>query len=49
MPTHPLFWLVFVTFGLLIAVLGWNYISTRRRQKHGPDVKGMGSDNDPLK
>ena len=48
MPSHPLFWLAGATFLILLAVLIWNLISTRRRQKYGKNVKGLGGDNDPL-
>ena len=49
MPSHPLFWLAAVTFLIIIAVAAWNLVSTRRRQKYGKAVKGMGGVNDPLK
>jgi hypothetical protein len=46
---HPLFLLAMATFLVVIGLAGWNYISTRRRQKYGRDVKGMGGKNDPLR
>ena len=48
MPSHTLFWLATVTFLIVIGFAAWNLISTRRRQKYGRNVKGMGGKNDPL-
>ena len=48
MPGHPLFWLAGATFLIIVAAAVWNLISTRRRQKYGKGVKGMGGKNDPL-
>ena len=49
MTTFPLFWLAVVTFLIIIAAAAWNLNSTRRRQKYGKDVHGMGGKHDPLK
>ncbi len=48
MPLHPLFWLAAITFLIVISFAAWNLISTRRRQKYGKNVGGMGGKNDPL-
>ena len=49
MPSHPLFWLAGATFLIVIAAALWNLNSTRRRQKYGRNVKGMGGEHDPLR
>jgi hypothetical protein len=46
MSGHPLYWLVFVTFLLLVAFLGWSKISTKRSQQG--KQSGLGGPNDPL-
>jgi hypothetical protein len=48
MAGHPLFLLVIVTLLIVVGIGAWGYISTRRNQKHGPDVKGLGGRNDPM-
>lgn len=48
MTDFPLFWLVIVTMLIVIGFAAWNYMSTKRRQKHGADTKGVGGDNDPM-
>ncbi len=45
---HPLLWLALATFIALLVILFWNLRSTRRQQKHGPNVSGMGGPNDPM-
>ena len=45
---HPLLWLAIATFIVVIGFLVWNLISTRRQQKHGPNVSGLGGPNDPM-
>jgi hypothetical protein len=39
---HPLFWLAIVTFLIVIAFTAWSLMSTRRRQKYGKRVEGIG-------
>jgi hypothetical protein len=43
---HPLFLLLLLTLLILLAFLGWNLISTRRR--HAGKTEGLGGPNDPL-
>ena len=45
---HPLFLLPAATFVLLIAVLGWNFLSTKRSQETGGKSSGIGGPNDPM-
>ena len=45
---HPLFWLAFATFLILIFYGVYNYYATKRQQKHGSDIEGIGGKNDPL-
>ena len=45
---HPVYLLAFLTFGLIIAYLVWNRISTGRH-KFGPNnPAGLGGENDPI-
>jgi hypothetical protein len=48
MSGHPLYWLVFVTFILLLGFLGWSKISTKQSQKTGGNTSGFGGPKDPL-
>ena len=45
---HPLFWLAILTFILVLGFAVWSLISTRRRQKFGKNVSGVGGPNDPI-
>lgn len=45
---HPLLLLAIATMAVVLAFAAWNYVSTRRRQKYGSKVRGMGGENDPL-
>ena len=45
---HPLFWLAFVTFVLVIGFAVWNYLSVKRNQETGGKTDGIGGPNDPL-
>ncbi len=45
---HPLFLLAFVTFLLVLAFLGWNWLSVRRHQQTGGKGPGLGGPNDPM-
>jgi hypothetical protein len=49
MSRHPLYWLAFLTFIVVAGFAGWNLMSTRRRQKAGDNVSGLGGPNDPLR
>ena len=44
---HPLFWLAFVTFLLVVGFLVWNRASTARHS-FGRKATGIGGVNDPL-
>jgi hypothetical protein len=44
---HPLILLPLATFILLIAFLGWSWLSTKRSQKKGKTT-GIGGENDPM-
>ena len=44
---HPLFLLVAATLVLVIAFLGWNYLSVQRH-RFGRDRTGIGGSSDPL-
>jgi hypothetical protein len=48
MSGHPLYWLVFLTFILLIGFLVWSKISTKEHQRTGGNTTGFGGPNDPL-
>jgi hypothetical protein len=48
MPTHPLFWLAFLTVLCVAGFALWSLASTRRQMKHGANVRGIGGPNDPL-
>ena len=45
---HPLLWLALLTFIIVVAFAAWSLASTRRRQRHGPNVDGVGSHADPM-
>lgn len=45
---HPLFLLFVLTLLILLAFLGWNWISTKRRHETGGNTSGLGGPNDPL-
>jgi hypothetical protein len=45
---HPLFILAFATLFAVVAFGAWNLISTRRNQKTGGDVSGLGGPADPM-
>jgi hypothetical protein len=45
---HPLYILAFATFLLVIGFGVWNWISTRRHQKTGGNVSGLGGPADPM-
>ena len=48
MSGHPLYWLVFATFLVLVAVLGWMKLSVKRNQQTGGNTSGIGGPNDPM-
>jgi hypothetical protein len=45
---HPLFWLAAATLIIVVAIAVWSLVSTRRQQKYGKQVSGVGGPNDPL-
>jgi hypothetical protein len=45
---HPLLWLALATFGLVMAWGVYNLLATKRQQKHGHDIEGIGGKNDPF-
>ena len=48
MSGHPLYWLVFATFGVLLGFLGWSKLSVKRNQQTGGKTSGIGGPNDPM-
>ncbi len=48
MSGHPLYWLVFATFFVLLGFLGWSKLSVKRNQQTGGNTSGIGGPNDPL-
>ena len=40
--------LALATFGLIIAFLAWNWLSTKRHQESGGTASGVGGPSDPL-
>ncbi|MBV9655940.1 MAG: hypothetical protein JOZ42_15405 [Acetobacteraceae bacterium] len=44
---HPLFWLAFATFALVVAFLIWNQVSTGRH-RFGRKAEGVGGPSDPI-
>ena len=48
MSGHPLYWLVFATFVVLLGFLGWSKLSTKRSLETGGRTSGIGGPNDPL-
>ncbi len=48
MSAHPLTWLAFLTFFLVLGFLWWNQRSVRRNQETGGKTSGLGGPNDPM-
>jgi hypothetical protein len=50
MSSHPLFWLLFVTLFIVIAIGVWSYMSTRGHEKTGGKgtATGLGGPHDPM-
>jgi hypothetical protein len=48
MSSHPLYWLAFLTFLLVLGFLIWNRVSVHRNQVTGGKTSGLGGPNDPM-
>jgi hypothetical protein len=48
MSSHPLYWLAFATFLLVLGFLIWNRVSVHRNQVTGGKTSGLGGPNDPM-
>jgi hypothetical protein len=50
MSSHPLYWLLFVTLLIVVAIAGWSLMSTAAHQKSGGKgaSSGLGGPHDPM-